>query len=565
MLAEERPDQGGDVAQRTRPNILLLFAEDMSSRVNSFGDPVAVTPNLDRLAREGVRFTNVFAGASTCGPSRAALMTGVHSIATGSQHMRTSSRPAGAYRSVPPPEVKAFPERLRAAGYYTFTDGKLDYQFSGVLNESGPFTIWDEEGSGTRWSSKAPGQPFFGLINFIVTHESGAFPSLGERPHSVTGFVIQLWHFFSDYEVGEGPVRAEAVRVPPYYPDTRIVREDLSRVYNNVFQMDLQVGAILEQLEADGLLEQTIVIWATDHGDGLPRAKRSLHEAGLRVPMIIRWPEGLRPAHLAPGEVDRRLVSLLDLVPAIDAIAGLETPEWVQGRDFLEADPARTEVFATQDRVDELYDRQRTVRNHKFAYIQSDYPALPIAYSNDFRDNLPMMRELLALHQAGKLEGHPASLFAPVGKERLYDLVADPFELTNLAGRPEFEQAQNALRTSLEAWLLRTGDSSEMLEDAMVASFLEEGAPRETAPPEIFFSDGRVEIRAPDQGASIGYRLGESSWFGADSWKVYSGPFPIEGPTEINAKAIRYGWDESDSARLRVSAADFRDQTGSGL
>lgn len=564
-VAEPLAEEAADVSLRARPNVLLLFAEDMSSRVNAFGDSVAVTPNLDRLAREGVRFTNVFAASSTCGPSRASLLTGVHAIATGSQHMRTSSRPAGAYRSVPPPEVKAFPERLRAAGYYTFTEGKLDYQFSGVQNGSGPFTIWDDDGSGAGWSGRAPAQPFFGLINLFVTHESGAFPSLGNRPHNIFGFVMQLIHYFSDYAVGEGPVTAEGVEVPPYYPDTPTVRSDLARLYNNVFQMDAQVGAILGELEAEGLLEETIVIWTTDHGDGLPRAKRALHDAGLRVPMIIRWPEALRPAHLAPDEVEQRLVSLIDLGPAIDAIAGLKTPDWVQGRDFLRAgagagdlmDDARAEVFATQGRVDDLYDRQRTVRNHRFAYIQSDYPELPIAYASDFRDNLPMMRELLALHEAGQLEGHPAALFSPVGAERLYDVVADPFELTNLAGEPEYGDVQRGLRASLEAWVLRTGDTSDMLEDAMVKGFLKDGAVPETAPPKIALANGQIEIDATDEGASIGYRLGGGRWFGADSWKIYAGPFSVEGPTEITAKAVRYGWDESDSAKLTVSAGDL--------
>ena len=204
----------GSALAEERPNVLLFVAEDLSGRIGAFGDPVASTPHIDRLAREGVRYPNTFTTAGVCAPSRAALITGVHQISIGAQHMRTSTRPAGAYTSVPPPELKAFPELLRAAGYYTFVNQKLDYQFSGVLAGSGPFTIWDAEGP-ESWRGRPDGAPFFGMINLGETHESGVFRPLGTWPHSGMHFLMQLYlayqYGFLEKEGQTDPAAAEVL------------------------------------------------------------------------------------------------------------------------------------------------------------------------------------------------------------------------------------------------------------------------------------------------------------------------------------------------------------------
>ena len=229
-------------AADVRPNILLLVAEDLGLRIGTFGGPVAVTPRLDRMAREGTRYTRVFTTSGVCAPSRAALITGVHAISTGSQHMRTSNK---GYKSVPPPEVKAFPELLRAAGYATFTDFKLDYQFSGTGGGSGPFTVWDEEGFTAHWRKLGGDRPFFGMVNFLETHESGVFPRL-TLPRSGAHAVMQLVHLYL-HRGHEDVVSPEDVTLPPYYPDTPLVRADVARHYNNVHRMDERVGEILDQ------------------------------------------------------------------------------------------------------------------------------------------------------------------------------------------------------------------------------------------------------------------------------------------------------------------------------
>jgi len=544
-------------ASDTRPNILLLFAEDMSSHLGAFGDDTAVTPNLDKLANEGVRFTNTFTTASICAPSRSSLLTGVHQIAIGTQHMRTSHPPTRpAYKSVPPAEIKAFPELLRAAGYYTFTNDKLDYQFSGTFSHSGPFTIWNAEGSSpftiwdaedrrkTGWEDRAEGQNFFGLVNFLVTHESGVFKPFGNWPNSVVHLLMQIMHELGDYEVGEGPVTGQQMTVPPYYPDTPTVRDDLARHYNNIYQMDLMVGKIMDRLETQGLLDNTIVIFTSDHGDGLPRSKRSLYDTGLKVPMIIRWPERYRPAHLSPGQEDSRMISFVDLMPTILTIAGVETPEHAVGQNFLTASPLRDTVFASQDRVDMTYDRQRAIRDQRYKYIRSWYPEQPLGYSDEYRDNQDMMREMLSLQDEGKLNTAQASWFKPPGEEQVYDTVNDPFELNNLAGNPEHQAIKNRLRKALGEWLEQTGDWSEQHEDEMVDGFLQNGKPRITTTPNISVAGNNISIACGTQGASIGYRLDDGAW------QLYTAPFTAATGVIVTAKAVRYGWEESEEESL---------------
>ncbi len=546
MLAGAAPASDGPEA---RPNVLLLVAEDLGPRVGALGDPVAVTPNLDRLAAEGTRYTRVFTTAGVCAPSRAALLTGVHAISTGSQHMRTSDR---GYRSVPPPEVKAFPELLRAAGYTTFTDFKLDYQFSGTMAGSGPFTIWDAEGFATLWRELDGKGPFFGLINFLETHESGLFPRPA-WPRSGVHALMQLQHLF--LHLGHRPVVGpEDVAVPPYYPDTPRVRGDLARLYDNVHRMDERVGEILSELERDGLLEETVVIWTTDHGDGLPRAKRELFDSGIHVPLIVRWPAPLRPAGAEPGGVDDRLVSFVDLAPTILAIADLEAPGWMDGRVFAgpSAGPPRRYVFASRDRIDAHDDRQRAVRDERYKYVRSYHAGTPGAFHTPWRDVLDTMRELWAHHERGELDPVASLWFEPRPAEALFDTSTDPHEVRDLAGDPASAPVLERLRGALDGWLAGRVDRGGEPEEQMIAAMWPGGEEPVTGQPVVtsFESDGalRVRIDATTPGASLGYRVG------GGRWRLYAGAFPVRAGSRIEAKAVRYGWAESPVVSARAVA-----------
>lgn len=531
----------GGTESPARPNILVLMAEDMSARVGAFGDEVAVTPNIDQLARQGIRYPNTFTTAGVCAPSRAAHITGMHQISFGGQHMRTSSGPLGAYKAVPPPQVKGYPELLRGAGYYTWTDEKLDYQFSSARANTGPFTIWDEEGGDGHWRNRQPGQAFYGLVNFNITHESGIFTPLGHWPNSFMHLAMQVMRAATLPSVPEAePVKPSQVQVPPYYPDTDTVRADITRHYNNIAVLDQQVGDILAELERDGLAESTIVIWTTDHGDGLPRGKRDLFDAGIKVPMIIRWPEAFRPEGVAANGIDTRLLSFIDLAPTLLRLAGVALPSYLQGRDFVDAEP-RQYVFASRDRIDAVSDRQRAVRDQRYKYIRSWYPQQPGGHHLAYRDNMEMMRELWALLEAGELNEQQRQWFEAPGEERLFDLAEDPLELDNLAADPAHSATLERMRAALADWQRRVEDWSELPEEEMLAGFQPGGEVQVTETPAVALHAGQLQLSCSTEGASIGYSVE------GGPWQLYSGAVNVAAGEQIEAKAVRYGWDESES------------------
>lgn len=529
-----------------RPNILLLTAEDLSSRIGAFGDDVAVTPNLDRLASQGVRFPNTFTTSGVCAPSRAALITGVRQTALGAQHMRSSRF---GFRAVPSPEIKAFPELLRQAGYFTFTTAKLDYQFSLPFPGTGPFTIWDRETFARKdWTGSPTDRPFYGQINFNVTHESGIFRT--EWPRSASHAFLMISRLLT-LPAREDVIDRNAVVLPPYYPDTPTVREDVARQYENVRIMDEEVGEILDELERDGLVDSTIVIWTTDHGDGLPRAKRSLFDSGIKVPMIIRWPTRFRPEGVEAGTVDSRLVSFVDLSATILSLAGVKPPDWMDGRAFAGryAEPPREYVFASRDRLDEHPDRQRAVRDERYKYIRNYDPGTPGALDLEFRNNQHIMREMRALHESGDLDAAQSSWFEPRPVDELYDTWEDPHETKNLAAVPAHLETLDRLKRVLDEWMAERPDLSEMPEDQMIAKYWPGGEQPDTERPTVRLSpktDGRIEIAitTPTQGASIGYRLIDGAG-NSGGWQLYTEPVVVSVGTTIEAKAVRYGWAES--------------------
>jgi len=524
-----------------RPNILLLLAEDMSPRVGAFGDPVAVTPHLDALAAEGVRYDNVFTTAGVCAPSRAALITGIHQNSLGAGHMRSHGFDQAEYKAVPPPSVKAFPELLRATGYYTYVSSKLDYQFSGTRVGQGPFTIWDEEAfspSSVSWRNRPAGSPFFGMYAYMETHESGLFPRWS-WPQSIVHLVMGAFQTFLHWD-GEDVVEPGDVTVPPYYPDTADVRKDIAQHYNNIYTMDLRVGELLADLERDGLADETIVIWSTDHGDGLPRAKREIFDSGIRVPMIIRWPDKYRPAHAEPGQLDHRLISFVDLAPQILALAGVPIPDMMDGHPFVDG-PPREYIFAARDRMDEWPDRQRAVRNAHYKYVRNYAPGTIAAKRLAFRENLAIMQSLWAEWEAGRMDANQKRWFESRPEEELYEVSADPHELVNLAKDPSHIEALLELRSALAEWQARVVDLATEPETAMAERMWPNGIEPATQPPSITRVDGEIRIECSNQGASIGYRLD-----GDLRWRLYTHPIKfLKDTASIEAKAVRYGWAES--------------------
>jgi N-sulfoglucosamine sulfohydrolase len=545
--------QGGASASRAgavpkRPNIVWISNEDMSPRLGAYGDRLARTPVLDRLASQSIRYTRAFTTAPVCAPSRAAIITGLYQTTLGAHHMRTTEDTVrelpGPYLAVPPFFVKAFPEYLRGAGYYTSNRVKTDYQFGT------PFTIWDEVSPTAHWRGRPDRTtPFFAVFNLIVTHESQIFPSSPARK-------------------GKPLVTdPKAIAVPPYYPDTPLVREELARMYDNIADMDAQVGEILAQLEEDGLADDTIVFYWSDHGDGVPRAKRSLYDSGLRVPLMIRWPASLGGP--SAGLVRDELVSSIDFAPTVLALAGLEIPTHLQGRVLIgpRATPAPALVFAARDRMDIEYDMMRSARDARFLYIRNFAPELPYAGHIVYRNQSAIMQEWLRLSAARTLTG-PAALWMRNSRpaEELYDTAADPHQIENLADRPAHRPTLLRMRTAVNTWMTATRDQGLVNEPEMIERMWPGGRQPETAQPYIvprrsatapareptlaFDEPAEIVIYVPTQGASVGYTTDD----GPDAkWRLYTGPILVDRATTLRAKAIRYGYKESGETTVAIT------------
>ena len=529
-----------------RPNFLLVVFEDMSPHIGAYGDDQARTPVLDDFAAQSVLYEKAFTTAGVCGPSRAALAMGIHQQAIGAQQMRAQqgvTLPDGSrlpYTAVPPAHVKAYPELLRAAGYYTSNNGKTDYQLDLGIS-GGPFTIWDETNAEHPWRGRGEGRPFFAMVNLNQTHESRNFPlDLDVNSHPLAPATLER---LREERAGREPVHDPAtLELPPFLPDTEPVRAEYAQMLDNIHYTEQTLARLLAELEEDGLAGNTIVIVTADHGDGLPRAKRSLYDSGLHVPLMVRWPDG-RGAGTRNGE----LVSFVDIAPTVLDLAGVEVPPWMTGRIFLgeQAGPERGYIHAAADRHDEVPDYLRAVRDQRWKYIRNHQDDQPFFRHLAYRDMLRSMQELWRLEAAGELPPHIAQYFSGNRpREELYDLEADPYELDNLAGEAEYAAQLAHMRAAMARFNARTPDWSEDGEVAMVERMwpgLEQPA---TAVPNAELADGRVALYSATPGASLGYRIDEGPW------QLYTGPVALAPGQRLEAKAVRYGFVESQVIRV---------------
>ncbi|MGK7396118.1 MAG: sulfatase family protein, partial [Candidatus Cyclobacteriaceae bacterium M3_2C_046] len=278
-----------------KPNVLWLSTEDIGCYLAVYGDSTVLTPNLDRLAAEGVVFEKAFATAGACSPSRFSIISGIHPASTSASNMRSWGRKL-------PEGFKYFTEYLMNAGYYCTNNSKTDYNFSEPAHE----TLWHETSNTAHYDNRPKDQPFFAVFNYQGTHES---------------------RFFNQDQ--EPLVDPDQVPVPPYYVDNKITRRDLAINYSNIKRLDDWIGEKLEQLENQGLLDSTIIFFWSDHGGPLPNQKREIYDRGTRVPLIVRFPD----SKWAGKRIDE-LVSLMDLGPTVLSITGIPVPEDMHGRAF---------------------------------------------------------------------------------------------------------------------------------------------------------------------------------------------------------------------------------------
>lgn len=423
------------------PNILWISSEDNGPHLGAYGDDYADTPNLDRLAARGMTYLNAWSTAPVCAPARTTIISGLYPTSTGSQHMRSRARlPAG---------FRFFPQYLRDAGYYATNNAKEDY------NLRKPGQVWNDTSPEAHWRNRPPGLPFFAVFNIGVTHES----QTRRRPH----------------EAVHDPA---AVRVPAYHPDTPEVRQDWAQYYDKLTEMDAIAGERLRELEAAGLLDDTIIVYWGDHGAGLPRNKRQALNAGLHVPLIVVIPPKFR--HLAPdgwseGARTGRLVGFIDFAPTMLSLAGIEPPAHFQGSAFLGAHeaPPSGYLFGFRDRMDERYDMARSVRDERWVYSRNFMPHLPHGQHLHYLFQTPTTQVWHRLWQEGALAPEQAEFWEPKAVEELYDLVNDPDEVRNLASSPEHRQIAARMRGALSGHILQARDLG-FLPEAEIHSRAEE-------------------------------------------------------------------------------------------
>ena len=515
-------------AQPSPPNIVWIVCEDLSPQhLESYGGTGGKTPFLNALAAESVQYNQVFATAGVCAPSRAALITGAYQTSIGAMHMRTLATSAVTLDAYPPgfkgystllPEgMKPYPELLRSAGYYTSNNSKEDYQFES------PVTMWDESSAKAHYRNRPDStQPFFSIFNFMVTHES------------------QVW--MREHE--ELLVRPEEVNVPAVYPDDSLTRRVLARFITNAMRMDKQVGEVVAQLKEDGLYENTIIFFFSDHGDGMPYFKRELYDRGLRAPLLIKAP------FLEAGSQSNELISFVDFAPTLLSLAGVPIPESMQGQAFLGPQKSATPrkySFAARDRMDSEYDRVRAVTDGEFKYIRNYMPEKPNYQNVKYRLQNPLMIHLLELNSKGLLNANQARWFAltkPV--EELYDTKTDPWEFKNLIGNPLYEEKLRELRKAHEDWVLTYGDLGALDEMSMVRNWWGgKDSPPVTSPAESTYQGGKISLKSSSPGASIGYRKST-----LEPWKLYSMPFAAIPGETVLVNTYRIGFKSSETTIL---------------
>lgn len=530
---------GKNQIAENRPNILWISTEDFSPHLGCYGDELAKTPNIDKLATQGIRYTNVFTTAAISAPCRAGIITGMYQTSIGCMHMRTTSYRRSVenpveFTAVPPHYAKAFTEYLRANGYYCTNNSKTDYQFA---KDPVPESIWDECNRNAHYKSRPDkNQPFFAVFNYTGTHES------------------QNW------DISNVKTDPDKVKVPPYYPDTEIVRRNLAKMYDNTARLDSVVGRLLDELEKEGLSDNTIVFFWGDHGDGLPRAKRWLYDSGLNIPLIIRFPDKRNA-----GSVNNDLISSIDFGPTVLSLSGVTIPVHMQGRPFLGSQKTepREYVFAARDRVDESYDMIRSVRNKEYLYIHNYYPNEPFNIWIPYLNRMPIMQEVMRLDSEGKLNANQKKWMADNRPpEELYDVKTDPFQLNNLAGNSKYKNVLDEMRNQQKRWREESNDmgllnESEMIEHMwpggkqpitdkpyFIINSKEDRGSRNYREGGTYSSPMTLSFYCPTQGSSIVYTTEERD---KPHWKLYSGSIKLtEGTHSIRVKAIRYGYKSSE-------------------
>ncbi|MFK7818199.1 MAG: sulfatase-like hydrolase/transferase [Planctomycetaceae bacterium] len=418
-----------------KPNILWLTSEDNNVNwVGCYGNPYAETPNIDALAAEGFQYMHCYSNAPVCAPSRSTWITGVHSISMGTHPMRSRY-------PIPHERIKYYPDLLKDAGYYVGNAKKTDYNIGGRDDKE----AWDT--NKVNWKKLKRSQPFFMVVNSTKSHESKAFGDVDKSTHSPSD-----------------------VRLAEYHPDINVIRQNYAHYHDQVKKMDADIGKALAQLEANGLTENTIVIYNSDHGGVIARSKRFLFNSGTHCPLVIRIPEKfkqLRPGK--PGTKVNDLVSFIDMTKTWLKICGAETPEYLQGKVFLGSEKqARDYHVSYRTRMDERCDNVRAIRDTKFLYIRNYMPYAPWGQHLSYLWTMKATQAWEQHHKDGKTNAITGRFFGTKPMHELYDTSVDPDNVHNLVDDPKYAAAVKRLSSALGQWQLDHFDSGLLPESEVV-------------------------------------------------------------------------------------------------
>ncbi len=503
----------------TPPNIVWLVAEDQSPEFfPMYGNYSVKLPNLSSLANDGMLFENAYSPVPVCAPSRSALITGLYPSSMGTHNHRTyngnkdENQPSmgiPTYSPLVKKGIKMFPRYLREKGYYTLNNSKEDYNFKKTEG------VWDESSSKAHWRNRKTNQPFFAVFNFGITHES------------------QIWN------QGNQPLLVEPkkIPIPPIFPDTPEVRNDLAVNYSNLIRLDNQIGKVIDQLKEDGLYKNSIIFFYGDHGGPFPRYKRALYETGIKVPLIIKFQDKINA-----GRKNSDFISFIDYAPTVLSLAGIKPPVIMQGKaqfGFYKTNEKSEFIFATSDRFDEQVDRLRAVRFGKFKYIRNFNPEISNALPVSYREQMPIMQHLNKLWKTQELKKSTSLWFkTPKPTEELYNIENDPYELKNLATEIDMQDILVFLRKRLDQWIIETEDLGEFPEKELIDRWFPNGNIQKLTPLKNTIKNNKIYLNHLDEGVSIVWKDAKDS-----VWTNYVDPLSFS--KTIHAKAVRIGYEES--------------------
>lgn len=518
-----------------KPNILWITCEDMGPHLHGCGDDYSVTPNLDGLMKRGLYYKNAWSNAPVCAPARTTIISGIYPTSNGSEHMRSQTRLA--------PGQKMYPQLLREAGYYCTNNSKTDY------NLEEPGKVWDESSPRAHWRKRAPGQPFFAIFNFTITHES----QIRTRPH-------------------EGKHDPAKARVPAYHPDTPEVRQDWAQYYDNITTMDGMAGKVMEELRADGLEQDTIVFFYGDHGSGMPRSKRWPFNSGLNVSIVVHIPDKykhLAPPEYKPGGTTDRLVGFVDLAPTLMSLTGRKPEPYHQGQAFLgpHAAPPRAFNYGFRGRMDERFDMVRTVRDKRYVYVRNYMPHKIYGQYIAYMFETPTTAVWKKMYDAGKLSPAQRKFWETKPAEELYDLETDRDEVNNLAASPKHRVVLEKLREAQQEWVASVRD----------VGFLPEGEIHARAGSATPYEMGHDEARYPMKKIVAAAELAASLKRGVEGQLVklmadgdsavrYWGAMGLlmrgEAAVKAHADALRKGLDDA-APYVKIASGEALGRYGS--